>query len=126
MEQFMNMLVVAMLSASPGGAARHPVQIDNWPALKITEHLVESMPSGCGTLGSGCAIVNFGERTCDIYVAWREPQKTLVRERQLNRCRGYDEPPFRLRTAYIQWMANQPCKPRRDGDNSPMVATAAD
>lgn len=125
MEQFMNMLVVAMLSASPGAAVRHPVQIDNWPALKITEHLVESMPAECNANGLGCAIVNFNERTCDVYVAWREPQKTLVRERQLNRCRGYDEPPFRLRAAYVQWLASQPCKPRRDGEERSTVAAAA-
>lgn len=108
MEQFMNMLVLAMLSMSPAAPARQ-VQIANWPTLKVEEHLVASMPAGCAE-GTGCAVVNFSTRTCDVYISWREAQKAAVRERELKRCRGLDEAPFRLRAAYGQWLASQPCK----------------
>jgi hypothetical protein len=126
MEQFMNMLVMALLSASPGGAAKPMVLIDNWPSMKIAEHLVGTMPAACNPNSTGCAVVNFSERTCDVYVAWREPQKELMRERQLKRCQGYDVAPFPLRTAYAQWQAAQPCKPRKDGDARELMVAAVD
>jgi hypothetical protein len=126
MEQFVNMLMVALLSSSPGGTAKPMVLIDNWPSLRITEHLVGTMPAACNPNSTGCAVVNFSDRTCDVYVAWREPQKATVRERQLKRCKGYDEAPFRLRTAYAQWRAIKPCKPRKDGEPSALVVAAVD
>lgn len=126
MEQFVNMLVMAMLSASPGGAAKPMVHVDSWPSLRITEHLVGMMPAACNPNGMGCAVVNFAERTCDVYVAWREPQKVAVRERLLKRCGGYDEAPFRLRTAYAEWRANLPCKPRKGGEKHVLTVAAVD
>lgn len=125
MEQFMNMLVVALLSMSPGNGTRPAVQVDNWPALKVSEHLVDVMPPGCSD-ASGCAVVNFGDRTCDVYVAWRTPRKAAVRERELNRCRGLDEPPYRLKSAYAQWLSGQPCKLGREGEARSFAATAVD
>ncbi|MGE5467515.1 MAG: hypothetical protein ACM3Y9_08840 [Ignavibacteria bacterium] len=124
MEQFMNMLVVALLSMAPSAPARTAVQIENWPALKITEHVVSAMPPGCSADGSGCAVVNFADRTCDVYIAWREPQKAVLRERELRRCRGVDEPPYRLRTAYAQWLAGQPCRSGREADARAIVVAA--
>lgn len=120
MEQFMNMLVLAMLSMSTAPPVK-PMPIANWPTLKVEEHLVASMPAGCAE-GTGCTVVNFNARTCDVYIAWREPQKSGVRERELRHCRGYDEAPFRLRAAYAQWLAGQPCK--CGGDRSVIAAAA--
>lgn len=121
MEQFMNMLVLAMISMSPAPPAK-PAPIANWPTLKVEEHLVASLPAGC-TEATGCAVVNFKRRTCDVYIAWREPQKAVVRERELRHCRGYDEAPFRLRATYVQWLASQP---RKCGGDQAMVAAAGD
>ncbi len=127
MEQFMNMLVVALLSVSPANSAKQGVRIDNWPSLKITEHLVAAMPAACNASVSGCAVVNFSERTCEVYVAWREPQKAAVRERELRRCRGYDDPPFPLKTAYLQWLsAGSPCRPSRETEGRSLVVAVAD
>ncbi|HEX8961613.1 MAG TPA: hypothetical protein VF801_01310 [Rhodocyclaceae bacterium] len=127
MEQFMNMLVMALLSGSPAHTAKPATHIDNWPALKVTEHIVAAMPSGCGANATGCTVVNFGERTCDIYVAWREPLKAATRERELRRCRGYDDPPFRLKTAYVQWLsAGSPCKLPKEPDGRSMIAAVTD
>lgn len=125
MEQYFNMLIMALLSMSPAAPAKPSAQIENWPALKVNEHLVASMPSVCGGDGTGCTVINFSERTCDIYIAWREPRKEVVREREMKRCRGRDEPPFRLKTAYKQWSAGQQCKCKtRKDDDFAMVATA--
>ena len=126
MEQLVNMLMLALLSVPQSPAPKAAVQIENWPALSITEHLVAAMPAGCGGSGTGCAVVNFSQRTCDVYIAWSEPQKSAVRERQMKRCRGYDEAPFRFRTAYSQWQASQPRKPGKKGDGGAVIATAVD
>ncbi len=129
MEQFVNMLLVALMSAGQPASPRPMVLIDNWPALRVTEHLVAAMPAGCNPNGGGCAVINFAERSCDVYIAWREPQKAVMREREMKRCRGYDAEPFQLREAYVRWLSGQPCKPdkerpRKEGETKAVVAVA--
>lgn len=135
MEQFMNMVVVALLSMSAAVQSKAPappvpkiaaVRIENWPVLKVTEHMVSSLPAGCSTDGTGCAAVNFEERTCDIYVLWRERDKVAARERETRRCRGYDQPPYRLQTAYTQWLSTPPCRCGKEGEGQATVAFASD
>lgn len=128
MEQLMNAFLLALLSMpQPMSAAPAMAQIENWPQLKITEHLVTNIPLACGDAGTGCAIVKFSERTCDIYIAWREPHKARVRARQLKRCRGYDEPPFRLKATYTQWVAaGRPYQPQHEAKHRIMTSASAD
>jgi hypothetical protein len=126
MEQFMNMLVLALLSMPQAAPVKTMVRIENWPVLKISEHVVAALPADCGTDGTGCAVVNFAERSCDVYIATREPRKAAVRERELKRCQGYDDPPFRLQAAYTQWLVGQPCKLPKEGESRPLIAAAVD
>ncbi|MDD5249739.1 MAG: hypothetical protein PHY45_12170 [Rhodocyclaceae bacterium] len=128
MEQLMNAFLLALLSMPhPISAATPMVVIDNWPPLRITEHLVANMPETCSAAAAGCAVVKLDARTCDVYVAWREPHKAAVRERQLKHCRGYDEPPFALKAAHARWVAaGKPYKPLLEADRRPPATATTD
>lgn len=123
MEQLMNAFVLALLSLTHPSQAKPPaIPVEDWPDLKITEHLVSAMPAPCRADAPGCAVVRLSEGTCDIYVALREPQKAPVRERQLKHCRGYDEPPYRLREAYARWMETKAARAHRVSDAEVVAA----
>lgn len=125
MEQLMNAFVLALISMSNSAQPSRPMtQIEDWPPLAITEHLVTTLPMACKPDGTGCAVVRLADRTCDVYIAWREPQKAAMRERQLKHCRGYDEPPFRLKEAHAQWLAaGKPVRARKGDASALMAAT---
>jgi hypothetical protein len=128
MEQLMNAFLLALLSMPhPMSAATPPAQIENWPQLTVTEHLVAAVPPACHVDGTGCAVVKLDERTCNIYIAWREPRKAVVRARQMKRCRGYDEAPFPLKAVHSKWVAaGKPYTPQREAEHRALATAALD
>ena len=75
----------------------------DWPRLEVRIHRVKGgeLIAQCwraeslfmklnGALPGACAWVNFGERTCDVYIPGYAKHLGYVLNHELEHCRGYD------------------------------------
>ena len=100
-------------------------QIDDWPALAITEHITSDFPAGaCEAPGSmGCSLVDLAAGTCDVYLTPLAANIEPIRAHELEHCAGWDHAPYRMQDLFDTWVAEGRPTTRKDA-HAPVVPQA--